>query len=251
MLGAERRATLVRLVRDEGVAHVGALAERLGVSPSTVRRDLTELQNKGVLERTHGGAVLGQDGEEPVRQVRSQAQPLEKQRLGAAAARHVVPGSTILVTGGTTTQALVPFLTDIPGLTVVTNSLPIASVLSGHESVDVVVLGGYLRHHEMSLLGHLTRQALEELSIDRAFVSTYGIDRTGLTGAHVNEAETDRYLLRCASEVVVLADGSKFGRRGPVRIGGPELLTYLITDDTAPEEELAALRAAGVTVTRG
>ncbi|MEK8171224.1 DeoR/GlpR family DNA-binding transcription regulator [Streptomyces sp. M19] len=191
-----------------------------------------------------------QDALEPEREVRSQAYSAEKRELGRAAAAYVRPGSTILVTGGTTTQALVPFLGDVPDLTVVTNSLPIAAALAHHETVATVVLGGYLRHQEMSLLGHLTRQALEELSIDRAFVSAYGISRTGLTGAHVNEADTDRHLLSAAAEVAVLADGSKFGRGGPVRIAGPERLTYVFTDASAPEEELAALRERGVEVVR-
>lgn len=250
MLGAERRSRLLRVVREEGVIPVGVLAERLGVSASTIRRDLTDLQEQGALKRTHGGAVAPEDVLEPEREVRSQVFSAEKRQLGRVAAGHVRPGSTILLTGGTTTQALVPFLADVPDLTVVTNSLPIAVALSQHDNVATVVLGGYLRPQEMSLLGHLTRQALEELSIDRAFVSAYGISRAGLTGAHVNEADTDRHLLGAAAEVVVLADGSKFGRGGPVRIAGPERLTYVFTDASAPEDELAALRERGVEVVR-
>ncbi|QKW17767.1 DeoR/GlpR transcriptional regulator [Kitasatospora sp. NA04385] len=248
MLGAERRKQLVQLVHGEGVAQVGELARRLKVSPSTIRRDLTDLQSEGLLARTHGGAVAPEGTEEPVRQLRSKAFSMEKQRLGRAAAAHVAPGSTIMVTGGTTTQAMTAFLVDVPELTVVTNSLTIAVALSEHEQVDVVVLGGYLRHSEMSLLGHLTREALDELSVDMAFVGTYGVDRRGLTGAHVEEADTDRFLLRSAAKVAVLADSSKFGVRGPVRIAGPERMTYLFTDVDAPADEVAALREAGVTV---
>jgi DeoR family transcriptional regulator of aga operon len=110
------------------------------------------------------------------------------------------------------------------------------------------VLGGYLRHGEMSLLGHLTREALSELSPDQAFVGAYGIDRRGLTGAHVMEADTDRSMLRAAPSVSVLADSSKFGLRGPVRIAGPHGITRLFTDADAPPDEVAALREAGVEV---
>lgn len=248
MLSAERRKRLVRLVREEGVAQVNELAERLGASASTIRRDLTGLQAEGLLTRTHGGALAPDGPLEAERQVRQREHSTQKQRLATAAGRYISPGSTVLVTGGTTTESLVPVLAEIADLTVVTNSLTIASALADHDRIDVVVLGGYLRRGEMSLLGHLTQQMLGELSLDQAFVSTYGVDRRGLTGAHVMEADTDRYLLRAAPIVSVLADSSKFAVRGPVRTAGPERMNRLITNADAPPDEVEALRSTGVEV---
>ncbi|RII15622.1 Glucitol operon repressor [Streptomyces sp. YIM 130001] len=250
MLGAERRNKLLQMVDAVGVAHVGSLAERLGVSPSTIRRDLSHLQEQGLLNRTHGGAVAQQATEEPDRPARTGVASWEKRQLAQEAVRHLRPGTTVLITGGTTTAALAPLLDSIPDLTVVTNSLHLAGELAHHESVTTVVLGGYLRHREMSLLGHLTRQALEELHIDEAFVGAYGINSGGISGAHVDEAETDRWLLSKVQRVTVLVDGSKFGRSGPVRVAPAGRLHRVITDSSAPEAEVAALVKAAVDVVR-
>ncbi|WP_432081584.1 DeoR/GlpR family DNA-binding transcription regulator [Streptomyces sp. WAC 04229] len=248
MLGAERRNRLLEMVGEAGVAQVGLLAERLGVSPSTIRRDLSHLQDQGLLNRTHGGAVAQQSSVEPDRPARTDVASWEKRQLAEAAVRYLQPGATVLITGGTTTAALAPLLGGIPELTVVTNSLHLAGELAHHETVTTVVLGGYLRHREMSLLGHLTRQALEELHIDEAYVGAYGINAAGISGAHVDEAETDRWLLSKVQRVTVLVDGSKFGRSGPVRVASSARLHRVITDGSAPEAEVAALAAAGVDV---
>ncbi|MGW2339535.1 DeoR/GlpR family DNA-binding transcription regulator [Streptomyces sp. NPDC001661] len=249
MLGAERRKKLLHVVRAEGVAHVGTLAERLGVSPSTIRRDLSALQSEGLLNRTHGGAMAeAVQTDEADRPQRIGFASWEKSKLASAAAKHVAPGTTILITGGTTTAAMVPLLDGIERLTVVTNSLHLAGELAQFEEISTVVLGGYLRHREMSLLGHLTRQALEELQVDEAFVGAYGITDAGISGAHVDEAETDRWLLSRVRRITALVDGSKFGRSGPVRVAPADRLYRVITDASAPEDELSALRAAGVDV---
>jgi DeoR family transcriptional regulator of aga operon len=110
MLGAERRKLVLRLVREEGVAQVAELARRLDASASTIRRDLTDLQNEGLLQRTHGGALAPEAPGEPDRRVPQRAHAAEKHRIARAAAAYIEPGSTVLITGGTTTQALAPFL---------------------------------------------------------------------------------------------------------------------------------------------
>lgn len=112
-----------------------------------------------------------------------------------------------------------------------TNALPIAQVLSATTTVDVIVLGGVLRHREQSLLGHLVERALSELQIDQIVTSAFGLDiDAGLTGAHVDEAQTDRALLAAGRRVVVLADESKLGRRGPVRLAPLDRVATLVTD---------------------
>ncbi|MFJ5088391.1 DeoR/GlpR family DNA-binding transcription regulator [Streptomyces sp. NPDC088674] len=251
MLGAERRKRLLHVVRADGVAHVATLAERLDVSPSTIRRDLSALESQGLLNRTHGGAMAeSADAVEADRPQRSGFAPWEKRALASAAVEHIVPGTTILITGGTTTAAMVPLLAAVDRLTVVTNSLHLAGELAQHEEISTVVLGGYLRHREMSLLGHLTRQALEELHVDEAFVGAYGITGSGISGAHVDEAETDRWLLSRVRRITALVDGSKFGRSGPLRVAPATQLSRVITDSSAPEEDVRELRAAGVEVIR-
>lgn len=248
-LSAARRAELLHWVQTHGVVQVNELARSLGVSASTIRRDLSLLQDSGLLTRVHGGAMVeSSDGEEPLRPDRAVTHATEKARIGLAAARLVADGSTILVSGGTTTEALLPHLAGREGLTVVTNSLNVAVALAETPSIEVVVLGGYLRRGELSLLGHMTRRALDDLNVDTAFTGAFGLDGAGVTGANIAEADTDRYLVAASPRLVVLADGSKFGRRGPVRIAEAAAISMVVTDASAPAQDVATLRERGVDV---
>ena len=247
-LSASRRAEILEAVQSYGVAHVSELARSFGVSASTIRRDLSRMQRFGLLKRVHGGAMVEiADGEEPLRPDRAVVHAAEKARIAAAAARLVEDGSTILISGGTTTEAFVPCLASRRALTIVTNSINITVALAD-SPFEVAVLAGYLRHGEMSLLGEMTRRSLENLIIDVAFISAFGLDRDGVTGANIAEADTDRFLVNASPRLVVLADSTKFGRRGPVRIAPASTIATIITDTGAPAEEIRELRASGVEV---
>ena len=249
LISAARRAEVLQWVQSRRIVQVNELALSLGVSSSTIRRDLSQMEGDGLLRRVHGGAMVDEPGAvEPQRRDRESTAAPEKRRIAVAAAELIGEHATILISGGTTTEAMLPLLAGRNGLTVVTNSLNVAGALAETRGIDVVVLGGYLRRGERSLLGHLTRQALGELEIDRMFTGAFGLDERGVTGADIAEAETDQHLMDAAGELVVLADASKFGRRGPVRLAGAGQVGTLITDDGAGAEHLAAWRAAGVTV---
>lgn len=247
ILNLDRRRELLQLVRVNGTGNVTDLAGRLGVSPSTVRRDLNDLHAHGLLDRVHGGATVPVDFE-PALVVRSTAEAAAKRLIGARAAGLVRDGSTILITGGTTTEAMLPHLADRDGLTVITNGLTIAGHLARFPAIEVVVLGGLLRPGELSLLGHLTVAALRELSPEVVFTGVFGIDaEAGITGAHVREAATDREFITGARRLVVLADGSKIGRIGPARLAEVDRVDVLVTDEGAAPAALADLGARGVT----
>jgi DeoR/GlpR family transcriptional regulator of sugar metabolism len=248
VLSATRRAEVLQWVQTHGTVHVTDLARSLGVSSSTIRRDLTLMEEEGLLHRVHGGAVVGADDVEPQRRDRAVSNATAKSRIGAAAARFVEDDSTILISGGTTTEAMLPHILARQRLTVVTNSLTVATHLADRTEIAVVVLGGYLRPGELSLLGHMTRSALDDLIVDRTFSGAFGLDRDGVTGANVAEAGTDRHLMAAARSLVVLADSSKFGRRGPARLARTDRISVLVTDGAAPSDELAALTAGGVEV---
>ena len=172
----------------------------------------------------------------------------EKRRIGQAATRFIHPGATVLVTGGTTTEAMVPSLAAIDNLTVVTNGLNIACKLTRYPQIAVVVLG-VLLHQEMSLLGRIAEHVLSEFHVDVAVSSAYGIDpEAGLSGTNVTEAGTDRRMLQSATTLVVLADSSKVGRRGPVRLAACEQIDHLVTDVGAPPEALEAFRRKSIDV---
>ncbi len=250
MLALERQREVLRYVRVSGVGSVHDLARAVGASPSTIRRDLEQLNDLGLLTRVYGGASLPDNAFEVEPRTRRAEHLAEKKRIGRAGAALVGDNATILITGGTTTLAMLPFLAPRIGVTVLTNGLNIAVHLARLPEVTVVVLGGMLRRSEMSLLGTLPEQAIEGFSIDAAFVGTYGLDaKAGLTGASVLESGTDRHLLEAVDSLIVLADSSKFLQRGPARIIGCDRITTLITDSKAPKDAVAAMLKVGVDVT--
>jgi DeoR/GlpR family transcriptional regulator of sugar metabolism len=249
MLGLERQRQLLQHIRSHGAGNVTDLAVELGVSASTVRRDLKTLEDRGLLTRVHGGASIGDETGEPVFGARGREHDDEKRRIGEAAAALIGNGASVLITGGTTTEAILPHLADRTNLTIITNGLNVALQLSRYPGISVVVLGGVLRHSEMSLLGQLTEHALADFRVDLAVTGAFGIDAEyGIFGADVREASTDRSILRQVPSLVVVADASKFHQRGPVRVVGTEHVTHLVTDDGAPAEAVAAWRAHGVDV---
>ncbi|MGW7072599.1 DeoR/GlpR family DNA-binding transcription regulator [Streptomyces sp. NPDC054855] len=246
MLSEKRRDTLLAYVREHRSIGVDDLANLLRVSVSTVRRDLDEMHERGLLRRVHGGALSLQTHEaheEPVKE-RAVDNSDAKHRIAARAVELIEPGSTILLTGGSTTAHMVPLLAEVPDVTVVTNSIAIAHAIGTMPApVQVLVLGGLMRTGELSLLGYLTTQALAEIHIDIAFLSAYGVDHEyGILGAHLAEAETDRNMVAAARRLVVLADHSKFSRRSAVRIAPKAGIDVLVTDRATPEEPLDALR---------
>lgn len=249
LLGPKRQRELLNYIRAYGTGHVNELARVLGVSASTVRRDLNELQDKGLLERVHGGAAPLSDDVEPIRPLREVSYPGEKQRIGERAATLVDDHSTILILGGTTTEAMLPYLSMKHGLTVLTNSLMVVNRLSQYPDIDLVVLGGVLRRSEMSLLGHLTIAGLTEFGVDKVFSGAFGVDpEIGVTGTNLNETQTDRSLASSATELILLADHSKFAQRGPARLVPISSVTTLITDTDTDEETLERFRALSIDV---
>src|SRR6478736_484647 len=249
LLGAKRQRELLNYIRAYGAGSVNEMARLLGVSTSTVRRDLNELQERGLIERVHGGAAHVSDDVEPLRPLREVAFAEEKRRIGQAAARHVSDNSTVLITGGTTTEAMLPFLGTVSGLTVLTNSLSVVNRVSQYSDIAIIVLGGVLRRQEMSLLGHLTIAGLDEFGIDQVFTGAFGIDpEIGVTGTNLNETQTDRSLISSARELILLADHSKLSQRGPARLVPTSAITTLLTDDAADAGIIERFRAAGVSV---
>ncbi|ONI66457.1 hypothetical protein CSIV_02285 [Microbacterium sp. CSI-V] len=249
MLGPKRQRELLNYIRAYGTGSVTEMAKILGVSASTVRRDLNELQERGLVERIHGGAAPLTDDVEPLRPLREVAFSDEKRRIGQAAASHIADHSTVLILGGTTTEAMLPFLGAVRGLTVLTNSLMVVNRLAQYSDIALIVLGGLLRRQEMSLLGHLTIAGLDEFGIDQVFSGAFGIDpEIGVTGTNLSETQTDRSLASSARELIMLADHSKLTQRGPARLVPTTAVSTLITDDGADADVLQRFREAGVIV---
>ena len=254
MLGAmrqsERLSHIVEQLSGNGSVGVGDLAASLGVSAATVRRDLALLEEQRLLARTHGGAVAnGVLFELPIR-YRSARNQEEKARIAAAAAERVPDGAAVGMTGGTTTTDAARALSDRRGLTVVTNSLSIASELAVRPNLKLVVTGGVARPESYELVGPLAEASLAALNLDVVLIGVDGITATaGLTTHHEVEAHTNRALMSRARRVIVVADGSKIGQVAFARICDLPDVHELISDIGADPDEVAAVRDAGVDVT--
>ncbi|MGI8863679.1 MAG: DeoR/GlpR family DNA-binding transcription regulator [Solirubrobacteraceae bacterium] len=238
---------LERLAQSGSVA-VGPLAEALGVSSATIRRDLELLDSQRLMTRTHGGAVArGLLYELPLRYKAARHQE-EKLRIARAAAEHVPEGGAVGLTGGTTTTEVARAIADRPGLTIVTNALNIASELAIRPNLKLVIPGGVARSESYELVGPLAEASLQTLNLGVVFVGVDGIAlMAGLTTHHDVEANTNRLLIDRAQRVVVVADSSKLERVTFARICGVDRVDVLITDDKAPAAVLEALEHAGVT----
>ncbi|MHB8397601.1 MAG: DeoR/GlpR family DNA-binding transcription regulator [Candidatus Limnocylindrales bacterium] len=234
MLARQRQALILERVREDGAVRVADLVRILGVSDMTVRRDLEVLHDQGLLEKVHGGAtaVPGSALFEPGFAAKSALQQPEKDAIAAAAATLVEPGTAIGVSAGTTTYTIARALVDIPGLTVVTNSIPVADALhaSGRRDQTIILTGG-VRTPSDALVGPFAVAALRSVHLDLVFMGVHGMDvRSGFTTPNLLEAETNRALIEAGRRLVVTADHTKWGVIGISSIARLDEADVLITD---------------------
>jgi DeoR/GlpR family transcriptional regulator of sugar metabolism len=250
MLSSERRRRILEQARVQGVVSLRELAEQLDTSEVTVRRDLRALAAEGLLRRTHGGAVLPAGlGHEPSYSEKAGQAAAEKAAIAEIAAGLVQPGDSILLGPGTTTLALARLLVRFAELTVVTNSLLIAQVLTNAPDVEVVVTGGTLRRSIHAVVGPATEHSLRSLRVSQVFISGNGLSaERGLTTPNLLVAATDQALVATARQVIVLADSTKIGAETMCETVPCAGMDILITDSGADPEVLAQLRETGVDV---
>jgi DeoR/GlpR family transcriptional regulator of sugar metabolism len=247
MLARQRQAFILERVREVGAVRVAELVRELGVSDMTVRRDLEILDDRGLLEKVHGGAtsIVGHALFEPGFAAKSSLQQAEKDAIADAAAALVEPGMAIGVSAGTTTYALAQRLADVPGLTVVTNSIRVADVLHQVGRTDqTIVLTGGVRTPSEALVGPFAVAALRTVHMDLVFVGVHGMDpHSGFTCPNLLEADTDRALIEAGRRLVVVADHSKWGVIGISSIARLDQVDVLITDAGLDMDARLALAA--------
>ncbi|HTC85215.1 MAG TPA: DeoR/GlpR family DNA-binding transcription regulator [Candidatus Acidoferrum sp.] len=234
MLARQRQALILERVREDGAVRVADLVRILGVSDMTVRRDLEVLHDQGLLEKVHGGATVlpGSTLFEPGFAAKSALQQDEKEAISAAAVSLVEPGMAVGVSAGTTTYTIARRLADVPGLTVVTNSIPVADALHAAGRADqTIVLTGGVRTPSDALVGPFAVAALRSVHLDIVFMGVHGMDpRSGFTTPNMLEAETDRALIAAGRRLVVVADHTKWGVIGISSIARFDQADTLISD---------------------
>jgi DeoR/GlpR family transcriptional regulator of sugar metabolism len=250
----QRRSMILDELAHRRTVHISDLSVQFGVSDVLIRRDLERLHEQGLLKRIHGGAVaLPSNASSAALETQPTGHLAEKERIGRAAAELICPGDSLIFDSGTTPLQVARH---IPGdllieghLTVITLSLPIIQELGSWKDVHLILLGGiYLPDYQVAV-GPLTINNVNALHADKMFMGTDGITTAhGLTTANVLEAEVDRALVKAASQIIVVADSSKFGRIGLSTIAAQHEIHVLVTDKGAPPDAIAELRDLGVNV---
>ena len=248
-LAAVRTAKILKILQESRVARVNELSEALGVSAATIRRDLVEMEQNEQLVRVHGGAVCADSQmDEPVFSDKAEIAAPQKQAIAEAALPLIKPNDSIYLDGGSTVLALARLLADMRDLTVVTNSLHVASTFAS-AGPHTIVIGGELRRLSQTFVGALTQSMLEDLHVDTAFLGTIGLSpEHGLTTTDPREAFTKNLVLSHASRHVLLADSTKLGNVSFTKFGAATDLHMLITDAGAGEPDLHAYRDLGIEV---
>jgi DeoR family transcriptional regulator of aga operon/DeoR family fructose operon transcriptional repressor len=241
----DRRHVILERVADEQTIHVGDLARELQVSEMTIRRDIRRLERDGFLRQTYGGATAHLTRSLDVAfNARALQHSREKRLIAMRAAGLVDRARTVFLGVGTTVEQFARYLRARPELTVVTASLPTASLL-GTRTVQTIAVGGTVVRDDLTATGPIAVATIERYRFDVAV----GVSaRWGITELSDEEAEVQRAAIRRAETVVVLADGSKLGVELNAVVGPIDVITTLVTDASAPADELAALGRRGVDI---
>src|SRR5438132_125325 len=246
VLVEERRQRLLDLVSRQGFASLTDLAKSIQVSESTIRRDLDHLHQQGVVKRTHGGAMFVGDATTlPALEDRSASQTEEKRAIARAAAARIHDGDAILLDGGTTTLEVARLLVG-RALQIVTNSLPIANLFASRPETDLIMLGGYVYPRTGVALGPLTVRMMQDIHVHKPILSVGGITAKGLFNSNMLLVETERQMMACADEVVVVADRTKIGRQALAFLCDLSTIDTLVVDAGLTQAQRELIEQAGV-----
>lgn len=252
LMAEERRQRILDILRADGRVIVGSLSETFGVSQITIRKDLDTLQERGLVQRSHGGALPPSSSTalfDPSVQEKQKLHAQEKKRIAAAAAKMVSDGFCVMLDSGTTTAAIAQALKGFSSLTIITNAINIAAELSDTDC-EVILTGGSLRKNSSSMVGPIAEDVLREMHADILFLGVDGFDlEIGLTTPNLPEARVNRAMVQSAKKVVVVCDSTKFSRRSLSRIAPVSAVHHVITDSDLPDAVAHALRKQNVELT--
>jgi len=250
MLTEERRAKIVEVLNDRGRVEVKELSRRFRTSEVTIRHDLQQLHNRGLVLRSHGGALRPESAmaESPLKE-RLRSHPDEKRRIGEAAAALVNEGETIILDSGSTTHSIARHIRGKQGLKVITNGVNIAMELLGARSIQLIQLGGVLREDSVSVVGHFAEEMLAQFSADKLFIGAFACHpEFGLSAPNLDEARVNQAMLKIARQKILVADSSKFLKSSLIRVAPVSAINCVVTDRGLPDDVAGQLREMGLEV---
>ena len=238
MLPAERKTQVLKYIQREKAVKTEDLSKYFDVHEATIRRDLTFLEQENKIKRTHGGVILNEEEvfSEPHFDERESSLFEEKKRIGIKAASFINDGDSIILDSGTTTKQIAEAIKDRDNLTVITNDIHIAALLT-RSSIKVVVTGGVLFPENFLLNGEITNQTLSNLNVTKAFIATPALHPDkGLTHFDDTLISAKISMIRAAKEIFVVADHSKLGMASLYTFGEMDSINHIITDDKISEK---------------
>jgi len=244
-----RKPEIINIARREGKVTVDRLVDHFGVTPQTIRRDLTELSDDGKLERVHGGAVLPSNTTNIGYSERRHINLTAKVDIARQCARYIPHGSSLLLNIGTTTEAVAAELLNHQDILVVTNNINIAVTLSGNPDANVIVTGGSLRRADGGLVGTLATQTIEQFKFDYAVIGCSALSDDGdILDFDIQEVGVTKAIIQQSREVFLVSDGSKFGRNAPARVSSLADVDIFFTDQPLSPACKALCEANGTRV---
>jgi len=243
-----RRAKIIEMLDHLGQVKVNDLSKLFNVSEVTVRNDLDQLEEKGLLIRTRGGGIKTQRVKIDYQfNNESKLHSLEKQAIGKKAAELISENDTIVIDSGSTTQEVAHNLLQFNNLTIITNALNIVSQFVNKPNIKVIILGGILKHSSISLVGSIAEESIQKFYCDKLFLGVNGIDsKYGISTTNIEDAHLNKMMMNISKEVIVVTDSSKFLKRSFATIAPVSEVDIVITDSNIPEQELNNLQNAGV-----
>lgn len=244
-----RQREILEIARDSGQVLVDALSEKFGVTPQTIRRDLTELCDQGLLTRVHGGAMLRSGAANLGYEARRRIAADEKDRIGRLCAAEIPNNASLFINIGTTTEAVARHLLNHHDILVITNNINVANTLAANPNCEIIVAGGVLRRTDGGLIGEATTSFIQQFKVDYAVIGASAIDEDGtLLDFDYREVRVARAIIENARRTYLVADNTKLDRSAPVRIAGMEAIDAFFTDTITSEvlEEVCASNGVDV-----
>lgn len=252
MFKEERQNLIQNLLIENHKVDIASLSQQFNVKPVTVRRDLRELEIRGLAQRTHGGAINPDDlihANILQLKIKTNTQKEEKKKIGKFAASLLKPGETVYIGAGTTTYWVANFLKGTKDITVVSNSLPLANLIAQVESINLILVGGYLRRKEFTFIGRFADRIFKDFHFSKIIIGFNGIHPDhGFTSDHPQEHMTDSFFYHATSNVIVVADHTKIGNIATHKTADIQSAKTIITTKMADSSMINRIRQKGVEV---